>query len=63
MLLHVGQLAKAAFAVGAAIRFDAQVDAQMLGQVGCIGEGLGAVRTLVSLRLRVRLGMDLHVRL
>lgn len=35
----------------------------MLGQVGGVGKGLGAVRALVGLGLCVRLGVDLHLRL
>lgn len=35
----------------------------MLGQVGAVGEALGAVRTLVWLCLRMGLGVDLHLRL
>lgn len=61
VLLQVGKLAKAFLAVGAAVGFDSQVYAQVLGQVGCVGEGLGAVRTLVGLGLRVRFGVNLHV--
>lgn len=61
MLLQVGQLAEALLAVGAAVRLDAQVDAQVLRQVRGVGEGLGAVGALVSLGLCVRLGVDLHV--
>lgn len=61
MLLQVGQLSETLLAVGAAVRFDAQVDAQVLRQVRGVGEGLGAVRALVSLGLCVRLGVDLHV--
>lgn len=59
----MGQLAETFLAVGAAVGLDAQVYAQVLGQVGRVGEGLGAVRTLVSLGLCVRFGVDLHVRL
>lgn len=33
----------------------------MLGQVGGVGKGLGAVRALVGLGLCVRLGVDLHL--
>lgn len=61
MLLQMGQLPEAPLAVGAAVRFDAQVYSQVLGQVGGIHKGLGAVRTLVRLRLRVCFGMNLHV--
>ena len=61
MLLQVGELAKALLTVGAAIWFDAQMYAQMLGKVGYVRKGLGAVRTLVSLRLCVRFGVNLHV--
>lgn len=61
MLLQVGELAEAFLTVRAVIRFDAQVYAEVLGQVGCIGEGFGAVRTLVRLGLCVGLGVDLHV--
>ena len=45
------------------VRFDAQVDAQVLGQVGSVGERLGAVGTLVRFSLRVGLGVNLHIRL
>lgn len=61
VLLQVGELAETFLTVGAAVRFDAQVYAQVLRQVGRVGEGLCAVRTLVSLGLRVRFGVDLHV--
>lgn len=61
MLLQVGQLAETLLAVGAAVRFDAQVNPQVLRQVGGVGKGLGAVRTLVSLCLCVRFGVNLHV--
>lgn len=57
----MGELAETFLAVGAAVRFDAQMDAQVLGQVRRVGEGLSAVRTLISLRLCVRFGMNLHV--
>lgn len=45
------------------IRLHSQVNAQVLGQVGRVGEGLGAVRALVWLCFRVGLGVYLHVRL
>lgn len=61
MLLQVGELPEALLAVGAAVRFDAEVDAQVLRQVRGVSEGLGAVRALVSLGLCVRLRVDLHV--
>lgn len=61
MLLQVRELAETRLAVGAAVRFDPQVYAEVLGQVGRIGEGLGAVRALVSLCFRVRFGVNLHV--
>jgi len=61
VLLQVGELAKAFLAVGTAVRLDAQVYAQVLGQVRRIRKGLSAVRTLVGLRVRVRFGVDLHV--
>lgn len=63
MLLQVGQLAETLLTVGAAVRFQAQVDPQVLGQVSRVGEGLGAVRTLVSLGLGVCFRVNLHVRL
>lgn len=53
MLLEVGELAEGLLTVGAVVGFDAQVDAQVLGQVGGIGEGLGAVGALVGLGLCV----------
>lgn len=43
------------------VGFDPQVDAQVLGQVGGVGERLGAVGTLVWFRLCVGLGVDLHL--
>lgn len=43
------------------VGLDPQVDAQVLGQVGGVGECLGAVGTLVWLGLRVGLGVDLHL--
>lgn len=61
MLLQVGELAEASFTVGAAVRLEAQVDAQMLGQVRGVRKRLGAVRTLVGFRLCVRFGVNLHV--
>lgn len=61
VLLQVGELAKTFLAVGAAVGFDAQVDAKVLSQVRRVREGLCAVRTLVGLRLRVCFGVDLHV--
>lgn len=61
VLLQMGELAKAFLTVGAAVRFDAQVYAQVLSQVRSIRKGLSAVRTLVSLCLCVRLGVNLHV--
>lgn len=61
MLLQVRQLSETPLAVGAAVGFDAQVYSQVLGQVGRVHKGLGAVRTLVGLGLRVRFGMNLHV--
>ena len=61
MLLQMGELAETFLAVGTAVRFDAQVYAQVLGQVRCVCKGLSAVRTLVSLHLCVRFGVDLHV--
>lgn len=63
MLLQVRQLAETPLTVGAAVGFDAQVYSQVLGQVGRVHKGLGAVRTLVGLRLCVRFRMNLHVRL
>lgn len=61
VLLQVGELPEAFLAVGAAVRFDAEVDAQVLRQVRGVGEGLGAVRALVCLGLCVRLRVNLHV--
>lgn len=61
MLLQVRQLSETPLAVGAAVRFDAQVYSQVLRQVGRVHEGLGAVRTLVGLRLCVCFRMNLHV--
>lgn len=43
------------------VGFDPQVDAQVLGQVGGVGERLGAVGTLVGFGLRVGLGVNLHL--
>ena len=50
-------------AVGAGVGLGPGVDADVLGQVAGVGEGFGAVGALVWLGLRVRLGVDLHVRL
>lgn len=61
MLLEVGELAEASLTVGAAVRLEAQVYAEMLGQVRGVGKGLGAVRTLVGFRLCMRFGVNLHV--
>lgn len=63
MLLQVGQLPEGVLAVGAVVGLDPQVDAQVLGQVGGVGERLGAVGTLVWFGLRVGLGVNLHLRL
>ena len=63
MLLEVGELSEGLITVGAVVGLDAQVDAQVLGQVGGVGKGFGAVRALVGLGLCVRLGVDLHLRL
>lgn len=43
------------------VGLDPQVDAQVLGQVGGVGEGLGAVGTLVGFGLRVGFGVNLHL--
>lgn len=61
MLLQVRQLPEGVLAVGAVVGLDAQVDAQVLGQIGGVGERLGAVRTLVGFGLRVGLGVNLHL--
>lgn len=61
MLLQMRQLSETPLTVGAAVRFDAQVYSQVLGQVGRIHKGLGAVRTPVGLCLGVRFRMNLHV--
>lgn len=61
MLLQVGELAEAFLTVRAVIRFDAQVYAEVLAQVGCVGERFGTVGTLMRLDLCVGLGVDLHV--
>lgn len=61
MLLQVRQLSETPLAVGAAVGFDAQVYSQVLGQVGRVHKGLGAVRTFVGFGLRVRFRMYLHV--
>lgn len=49
MLLQMGKLCKLLFTDFAVVRFDAQVDAHVLGQVGGIGKGLGALLALVGL--------------
>ena len=61
VLLQVRELAEGVLAVGAVVGLDSQVDAEVLGQVGCVGERFGAVGTLVRLDLCVRLGVHLHV--
>lgn len=61
VLLQVRQLTERVLAVGAVVGFDAQVNAQVLGQVRGVGEGLGAVGTFVWFGLCVRLGMNLHL--
>lgn len=53
MLLEVAQLSEGLLAVGAGVGFHSGVDADVLGQVAGVGKGLGAVGTLVRLRLRV----------
>ncbi len=57
----MAELSEGFLAVGAGVGFGAAVDADVLRQVAGVGEGFGAVRTLVRLRLRVGLGMNLHV--
>ena len=61
VLLQMRELAKTFLTVGTAVRFDAQVYAKVLGQVRCVRKGLSALRTLMSLCLCVRFGVDLHV--
>lgn len=61
MLLQVRQLPEGVLAVGAVVGLDPQVDAQMLRQVGGVGERLGTVGTLVRFGLRVGLGVNLHL--
>lgn len=56
-------MAEGFLAVGAVVGLDAQVDAQVLRQVGGVGERLGTVWALMGLGLRVGLGVDLHLRL
>ena len=59
MLLEVGELAEGLLAVGTVVGLGPRVDTEVLGQVGGVGEGLGAVRALVGLDdLRVHLGVD-----
>lgn len=59
VLLQVGELAEGLLAVAAGVGLGPRVDAEVLGQVGCVGEALGAVRTLVRLDNRcVELGVD-----
>ena len=53
MLLEVGELPEGLVTVGAVVGLDTQVDAQVLGQVGGVGKGLGAVWALVGLGLSV----------
>lgn len=55
MLLQVRELPEGVLAVRAVVGLDAQVYAQVLSQVGGVGERLGAVGTLVRLGLRVGL--------
>lgn len=55
VLLQVRELPEGVLAVRAVVGLDAQVYAQVLSQVGGVGEGLGAVGTLVRLGLRVGL--------
>lgn len=59
VLLEVGELAEGLLAVGTVVGLGPRVDTEVLGQVGGVGEGLGAVRALVRLDgLRVHLGVD-----
>lgn len=59
MLLEVGELAEGLLAVGTVVGLGPRMDTEVLGQVGGVGEGLGAVRALVGLDgLRMHLGVD-----
>ena len=59
----MGELAEGFLTVRAVVRLYAQVNAEMLSQVGSVGKGLGAMGTFMRLRLCVGLRVDLHVRL
>lgn len=64
VLLEVRQLRELPLADLAAVRFDAQMDAGVLGQVGTVRERLAALGALVGLRLaHVRLRVQLKLRL
>lgn len=63
VLLQVRELPEGLLTVGTVVGLDTQVYAQMLGQVGRVGEGLGTVWTLVWLGFCVGFWVDLHVRL
>lgn len=55
----MGELAERLLAVTTRVGFDPRMDAEVLGQVGRVGEALGAVRALVRLdNRRVELGVD-----
>jgi hypothetical protein len=62
VLLQVRQLRELALADLAAVRFDAEVDARVLRQVGAVGERFGALRALVGLGLaHVQLRVQLQL--
>ena len=63
VLLQVGQLLEGLLAESAVVRLDIGVHPRVLAQVGRGGEPFPAVFALVRLTLRVRAGMEQHVRL
>ena len=64
MLLQMRQLGELALANFASVRFDAQMDPRVLGEVRRVGEGFVALGALVGFRFsHVNLGVQLEVRL
>lgn len=64
VLLEMRELSKLTLTDITAVWFDAEMDASVLGEVGTVGECLGALRAFVRLRFsHMNLGMQLQVSL